>query len=520
MMPAKARTMTRTMATSTDFGFTSWGTPEVAWTVEYPLEVMDEIRAYACNELLQLSHGGAEVAGVMFGSQRPGVIRILTWRPISSEYVDGEMLRLSHRDRMNLAVQLEVARANPELKDLRPVGWFVSHPNGSVAMTSSDLEVHAGFFPESGQVTLVLRPTEGGRAEAGFFVRETDGSVRAEASYQTFVLEPAVPGPPAQAAAPQAPAPQAPAPPAPAAPAIAPQALAPQALGPQAQPAAGGIRESAPRETGASPAPRGVPRSLPRPSVPGPSFSGPSFAGPSFSSPSFAGPSVAGPSFTAPRISPPNPAVPNFNIEEPLPTRERWLWAIPIALALGLAAWSLYHRQKPAEVSPMAFHISSSTAGTVQLEWDPNSRAIRDSDHGDMNITDGGGTSQVSFTSDQLHAGRMNYVPKSGDVGFELTVYPASGPSVHESARLIAPASSSGTPSPGTPSADRPAAGRSSAATQPPELLRGGDDDAAQRRVRDLTEELRKERARNGELQNLVRILENRLGIKPEEPQP
>jgi proteasome lid subunit RPN8/RPN11 len=91
---------------------------------------MDEIRAYACNELLQLSHGGAEVAGVMFGSQRPGVIRILTWRPIASEYADGETLRLSHRDRMNLAVQLEVARANPELKDLRPVGWFVSHPGG------------------------------------------------------------------------------------------------------------------------------------------------------------------------------------------------------------------------------------------------------------------------------------------------------------------------------------------------------------------------------------------------------
>jgi hypothetical protein len=38
--------------------------------------------------------------------------------------------------------------------------------------------------------------------------------------------------------------------------------------------------------------------------------------------------------------------------------------------------------------------------------------------------------------------------------------------------------------------------------------------------VRDLNEELRKERARNGELQNLIRILENRLAIKPQEPQP
>src|SRR5271154_1577056 len=137
MIPVKAK--------SAEFGFVSWSAPEVAWTIEYPVEVMDEIRAFACNELLRLSHAGAEVAGVMFGSHPSGVIRILTWRPIASEYAEGEVLRLSHRDRMTLAVQLEVARANPELKDLRPVGWFVSHPNGAVAMTASDLEVHAGF---------------------------------------------------------------------------------------------------------------------------------------------------------------------------------------------------------------------------------------------------------------------------------------------------------------------------------------------------------------------------------------
>jgi proteasome lid subunit RPN8/RPN11 len=462
-----------------DFGFASWKAPRVALTVEYPLEVMDEIRAYACNELLQLSHGGAEVAGVMFGTQRPGVIRILTWRPIASEYADGEILRLSHRDRMNLAVQLEVARANPELKDLRPVGWFVSHPGGTVAMNSSDVEVHAGFFPESAQVTLVLHPTEGGRAEAGFFVREADGNVRAEASYQTFVLEPAV-----QARSTQAPSTQAPSTQVPAAPAPSAQIPLPEAPPAQAAPSQFGDRAPASREIRASES-----RRLPR-SFPGPQFTAPSVA--------------------APRFSAPDPAVPTFNTDEPLPTRERWLWAIPIALALGLAAWSLYHRQQPATIGPMAFRIASSSAGIVQLEWDPNSKAIRDSDHGEIDITDSGGASQVSCTSDQLHSGKMSYVPRSNDVGFELTVYPTRGAPVHETARLIAPPSSTATPR----------GGASSAATQPPELLRGGEDDAAQRKVRDLNEELRKERARNGELQNLIRILENRLAIKPQEPQP
>ena len=120
---------------------------------------MDEIRAYACDELLRLSHGGAEVGGVLYGSRQADSIRILTWRPIACEYGDGEALRLSHADRLNLAVQLEAARRNPDLRDLRPVGWFVSHPRGGVAMNESDLEIHSGFLPESTQVTLVIHPT-------------------------------------------------------------------------------------------------------------------------------------------------------------------------------------------------------------------------------------------------------------------------------------------------------------------------------------------------------------------------
>jgi hypothetical protein len=451
------------MATSAEFLFASWSAPEVAWTIEYPLEVMDEIRAYTCNELLQLSHGGAEVAGVMFGSQRPGVIRILTWRPISSEYADGETLQLSHRDRMTLAVQLEVARANPELKDLRPVGWFVSHPNGALAMTASDLEVHAGFFPESSQVTLVIRPTGGGQAEAGFFVREPDGSVRTDASYQSFVLSRLHPAPP------------------------------------QAPPAA--EREPAPREFAASES-RAVP-----PNTPAPSLVAPRHA-PSLAAPRLA-PSLAVPSLAAPSNTPHTFTIPAFKIDEPLPVQERWLWAIPIALALALAGWMLYHRQKPAATETMALHVSSNAAGTVQLEWDANSSAVRDAERGEMDITDDGKTSEVAFSSDQLHAGKMTYAPQSSDVGFQLTVYPVKGAAVHETTRYIGPASG-------------PASGVASSGTQAqaPQLLPGPEDSSLQQQIRRLTEQLQRERARTTELQNLNRILMNRLGIQPEPEKP
>ena len=151
---------------------------------------MEEIRAFACDELLQLSHGGDEVAGVLFGTRREDLIRILTWRPIACDHTQGEGLRLSYNDRMNLAVQLEVARQNPDLKDLRPAGWFVSHAHGSVSLSPSDLEIYNGFFPEAWQVALVICPKGGGLAQAGFFVRENDQQMLTEASYQCFDLEP------------------------------------------------------------------------------------------------------------------------------------------------------------------------------------------------------------------------------------------------------------------------------------------------------------------------------------------
>jgi JAB1/Mov34/MPN/PAD-1 ubiquitin protease len=463
MTPAKAKIMTRSMATSTEFEFASWSAPQAAWTIEYPLEVMDEIRAYACNELLQLSHGGAEVAGVMFGSQRSGVIRILTWRPIASEYTEGNTLKLSHRDRMNLAVQLEVARGNPELKDLRPLGWFVSHPNGEVSMTSSDLEVYSGFFPESSQMTFVIRPTERGCAEAGFFMREADGSVRSDASYQNIMLEPL-----------------------------------------HSKPTPANDREEPASQEARALESNGVLPNVPTPSPAAPSLDAPNltnprFATPRFTPPSFAAPSPAAPRLAAPSVSPPDQSDPIFDIEEPVPTRERWLWAIPIALALGLAAWSLYHRQKPVETSPLAFRISSNAARTVQLEWNPKSPALRDAEHGEIDITDDGKTTQVPLSSNQLHSGRMAYIRQSNDVGFQLNAYPESRAPVHETARLIAPASS--------------------ASTQPPQLL-PSEDEAAQRKVLQLTEELRKERARTLELENLNRILMNRLGIQPDPPKP
>src|SRR5580658_3511178 len=431
------------------FEFASWRVPQVSRVIEYPLEVMEEIRAFACDELLQLSHGGDAVGGVLFGTRREDLIRILTWRPLACDRTQGEGLKLSYNDRMNLAVQLEVARQNSDLKDLRPVGWFVSHLRAGVSLSPSDLETYNGFFPESWQVTLVICPQGRGHAQAGFFLREADGKLQTEASYQVFELAPL----------------NLPAAPEPAAPERA--AIAPAS-------------EPAPVEK--PPAPK------------------------------MNEPEVAKPELAKPRRNLPAPAfhgtpleAPIFEVEEDLPARERWLWAIPVALALAIAAFLLYQR-RPSPNAAISLRAISE-AQTVQLAWDANSRLIRDADHAEMEINDGAKDSHVSLTSDQLHAGKMSYLPQSNDVGFSMTVYPANGEPTHDSARLVAPVAN--------------------APQEPPQLLQsnppptpapspepsGGENAALEQQVQQLKEEVGKERARADGLQNLVRILENRLGI-------
>ena len=440
---------------------------------------MEEIRAFACDELIHLSHGGDEVGGVLFGTRHEDLIRILTWRPIACEHTQGKDLRLSYNDRMNLAVQLEMARQNSDLKDFRPLGWFVSRLGGDVSLSASDLDIYSGFFPEAWQVTLVICPHGGGCAQAGFFVREADDKVQSEASYQCFELQPLHVTSSAtdqiatdQIAANVAPEPEA----LPLEPADTWQPPLMEQPAPTAQPV------------------RAAPQPTPPPAAPMNHIETRWLAPPAEEIPEASFPS------------------PSFQIEEPLPTHERWFWAIPIVLALAIAAFMLYQRRAPSPGASIALRALSE-AQTVRLVWDVNSRSILDSYRGEIDINDGGKHSQVSLTSDQLHAGKISYLPQSSDIAFMITVYSASGEPIHDATRLIAPVFNAPTQSPQPPSPPN----------SPPPVPPApavAEYESLQRQVQQLKDELGQERARADELQNLVRILENRLGIPATPPKP
>ncbi len=518
--------------------------------IEYPLDLMEEVRAFACEELLQVSRGGNEVGGVLFGTRRDGLLRILTWRPIACEHAHGESFVLSANDRMNLAVQLELARQNADLKDLRPVGCFLSHLQAGVCLATSDVETYDAFFPESWQVALVICPKGERRAEAGFFFREAGGKLETKASYQPFELQP-LPAAraPVSSAAPAAaspavskPEPVAPKP-EPVAPklepavptkeeapaAASPAVSKPEPVGPKPEPAPTKVEPAArPAARTREEAPAVFPAPL-QPAVVSLALNPQADTKAEDTKAHAARPPDPAPIAVKPKPpAPENPAVPvpfdGFQTEERLPVKERWLWAVPILLAAGIAAFVLHER--PITASNAIGLRATADAQTVRLAWDANSRAVRDSLGGEIDVSDGGASSKIPLSGDQLRAGKASYQPQSGDMDFEMIVYPADGQPIHDSTRMVVPGFKPATQPPQLLPADQAVSSGATAATKPdaPAVATPTDpapaatDRALEQQVRDLRQELAKERARGDELQNLVRILENRLGVQGNAP--
>ena len=434
---------------SAEFTFGSWSVPQLPLVIEYPLEVMDEIRAAVCEGLQQLTHGGLEVGGVLFGARRDNSVRILTWRTISCEHAQGPSLRLSPRDRIDLTRLLDVAKTDPDLAGLQPVGWFLSHARSDIFLSASDLEIYNGFFPESWQVTLVLRPTRSGPARAGFFAREADGTLKSESSYQDFALDPLRLLPPTE------------------------RHLPPRRDVPGARPWTDQ---------------RSVPRAAPKPEK------------------------VPDKALDKPSEKPPERVVepPRFLEEKKRPqTRSKWLWAIPATLALLIVAVLFKDRLLPGGNSGFSFRAYNS-GPAIQIEWDPGSASVLGARQASLEIKDGTETPHYSLTADQLRQGKMTYVPHGGDVELRMTVSPASGAPVSEFARLVAPPSS---PAPSSPTA--PAVSAAAKKEAPPAELEKmrAERDEFESQAKQLREELRKERTRADKLQEMVRILQNRLDV-------
>lgn len=159
-----------------------------ASAIEYANGVMEEIRMRAAAGYQRIRHGGVEVGGVLFGSRQDGMLRIVAARPLECEYLNGPRFVLSARDEAALAVILLAAGDDPELDGLEPVGFYHSNTREEIKLSDADMRLFDRFFPNPGQVALLVRPAHLAATRARFFRRGADGMVRADVSYGEFEM--------------------------------------------------------------------------------------------------------------------------------------------------------------------------------------------------------------------------------------------------------------------------------------------------------------------------------------------
>jgi proteasome lid subunit RPN8/RPN11 len=392
----------------TENALATWTVEQCAFTIEYTLRAIDDIRLSVVDAFFSLPRGGAEIGGILLGRNEGRRVTVTDYVPLDCEHATGPSFVLSPKDHTKLAEILASARGNPS--GTQPVGWYHSHTRSDIHLSAADLLIHRRYFPESWQVALVLKPHTFRPTRAGFFFQETDGSIRATASYQEFELEPLAMRPLPNPAAAAEPGP-----------------LPPQR--PQREPA-GSVIAMASREhpEARSTVPRIDAAVLPAPVEMSPS-------GPELETPPDRN-HVAPPAFT----------------QAASPRSWGWL-GILVALSIGLACGAVAYQTRelwlprsmsggqtgaPPSKPPYIGLTTLDTDGQLQIRWDRDSPAVRNADEASLVIQDSGSLPQaVQLDAPHLRAGSFTYGRQSERVDVAFTLNGPAGPTVREVATFL-----------------------------------------------------------------------------------
>lgn len=386
----------------TDAKFGTWTVPESPVDVEYSLVVIDEIRQVVADGFQRLQRGGIEVGGVLYGTREDRVVRVLAMREIACEHARGPTFHLSDNDRAALTAQLARDKEDMRLEGMLVVGWFLSHTRSDVTLQQSDLDTYSAFFPEPWQVTMVVHPGRAGAMRAGFFVREPDGSVKGERSYQEFNFPDRTAGVLDRAPRERRPLMDPP-----------PADRLPTARYPAA-PDTIGAREAGLRETGLREAidPR-EPLDEPRAR------------------------------FDAPLFGQPSRSIPQYS---PYPNTGRKIpWAIigVVVAALLAVVAGLKYLGPQLNQEPLSLGMIEQN-GQLQIQWNRASRSILNATGGTLEIVDGQDKRDIPMNRSDLAQGSFTYARQSGDVQVRLTVTGSGGQPMVEASRFLGAAPAQG----------------------------------------------------------------------------
>ncbi|MBV9504688.1 MAG: Mov34/MPN/PAD-1 family protein [Acidobacteriia bacterium] len=166
----------------------NWRAPGCPFTIQYSQHVLETIRLAVVEAFFLLPRGGAEVGGVLLGTFENQSVLISGFAPFDCEHAFGPSFTLSERDETCLRDLLSDLRSKGDVV----VGWYHSHTRSGVFLSESDLHIHEAYFPEPWHVALVLRPSMFEPVRAGFFFRDSQGLISAQASAYEFQLHPAL----------------------------------------------------------------------------------------------------------------------------------------------------------------------------------------------------------------------------------------------------------------------------------------------------------------------------------------
>lgn len=362
-----------------DAKFGTWVVPESPVDVEYSLVVIEEIRQVVADGFQRLQRGGIEVGGVLYGTREDRIVRILAMREIACEHARGPTFHLSDNDRAALTAQLARDKEDMRLEGMLVVGWFLSHTRSDVTLQQSDLDAYSAFFPEPWQVTMVVHPGRAGAMRAGFFVREPDGTVKGERSYQEFNF---------------------------------PDRMA-------------GVLDRPPRER------RPLMDPPPADRLPSARYA----AVPDAADPREALDEPRA-RFDAPLFGQPSRPIPQYS---PYPNTGRKIpWAIigVVVAALLAAVAGLKYLGPQLNAEPLSLGMTEQN-GQLQIQWNRASRSILNASGGTLDIVDGQDKRNIPMNRSELAQGSFTYARQSGDVQVRLTVTGSGGQPMVEASRFL-----------------------------------------------------------------------------------
>ena len=150
----------------------TWKAPGAPLTVKFRVLAMEAIQREVIEGFKALPKRGAEVGGLLLGTvedAKQPVIAIEDFEPVPCEYRFGPSFHLSETDRQILEESLSWFRGGSHA-GLTALGFYRSHTRYGFFWSEEDQKLFSSYFPEPGNLFLLIKPIRLGHSVADFSV--------------------------------------------------------------------------------------------------------------------------------------------------------------------------------------------------------------------------------------------------------------------------------------------------------------------------------------------------------------